>query len=65
MKRTLSSRIRLLSRAAIFSVLAIGGMSLGLGATTYTVTLANDYVVASFNGDAPASTVASEPKMCR
>ena len=45
-------KLQMVARAALFAVVAVGGMSLGLGVITYTLTKANDYVLTSVKGDA-------------
>ena len=51
MNSQFKNQIRQLGRAALFAVVTVGGLSLGLGFTTYTVAKANDYMIASVKAD--------------
>ena len=55
MNTTPKVSLKLVIRAALFTLVAIGGMGTGLGLTTYTVAKANDMVVASVSGDTTAT----------
>ena len=57
-----TKKLQMVAQAALFVVVTVGGMSLGLGVTTYTITRANDYVLTSVKGD--ASVLGTEPVPC-
>jgi hypothetical protein len=59
---TQTVKLQTVLRAALFAVMTVGSMSLGLGLTTYTIAKANDYVLTSINGDAPG--LGNEPAAC-
>ena len=42
----LRNQLTMIARAALFAVIAVGGMATGLSITTYTLSKANDIVVA-------------------
>ena len=57
-----TEKLQMVARAALFAVVAVGGMSLGLGVTTYTIAKANDYVMTTVQGD--GSALGTEPVAC-